>query len=75
MAEARIAVAEPRVHTVEEIAAPQSWKEVLTSFRSTATKRYYKVRFVFLVFIFSDKCYYMQIRDTACNSIYAFFLN
>ncbi|XP_054721147.1 carnitine O-palmitoyltransferase 1, liver isoform-like [Uloborus diversus] len=44
MAEARIAVAEPRVNTVEELAATQTWKDVFGSFRSTATKRYYKVR-------------------------------
>ncbi|GFT99427.1 hypothetical protein NPIL_310641, partial [Nephila pilipes] len=44
MAEARIAVAEPRVNTIEEITTPESWKEVFKTFRSTATKRYYKVR-------------------------------
>ncbi|GFY71742.1 carnitine O-palmitoyltransferase 1, liver isoform [Trichonephila inaurata madagascariensis] len=44
MAEARIAVAEPRVNTIEEIATPESWKEVFKTFRSAATKRYYKVR-------------------------------
>ncbi|XP_035204886.1 uncharacterized protein LOC118179832, partial [Stegodyphus dumicola] len=44
MAEARIAVAEPRVNTIEEISSPQSWKDVLGSFRSIITKRYYKVR-------------------------------
>lgn len=44
MAEARIAVAEPRVNTVEEITSPQTWREVFLSFRSAATKRYYKVR-------------------------------
>lgn len=47
MAEARIAVAEPRVNTVEEITSPQTWREVFMSFRSAATKRYYKVRFVY----------------------------
>ncbi|XP_055934955.1 carnitine O-palmitoyltransferase 1, liver isoform-like isoform X2 [Argiope bruennichi] len=44
MAEARIAVAEPRVNTIEEITTPETWREVFKTFRSTATKRYYKVR-------------------------------
>ena len=46
MAEARIAVAEPRVNTVEEITSPQTWREFFFSFRSSAAKRYYKVRYV-----------------------------
>ncbi|XP_042905266.1 carnitine O-palmitoyltransferase 1, liver isoform [Parasteatoda tepidariorum] len=44
MAEARIAVAEPRVNTIDEIAAPESYKEIFKTVRSTVTKRYYKVR-------------------------------
>ncbi|KAG8200711.1 hypothetical protein JTE90_022322 [Oedothorax gibbosus] len=44
MAEARVAVAEPRVNTIEEITAPETWREVFKTFRSTATKRYYKIR-------------------------------
>lgn len=44
MAEARVAVAEPRVNTIEEIATPETWREVFKTFRSTATKRYYKIR-------------------------------
>lgn len=51
MAEARIAVAEPRVDTVEEITTPQTWKDVFFSFRSSAAKRYYKARLVLTFFI------------------------
>lgn len=53
MAEARIAVAEPRVNTVEEITSPQTWRDVFFSFRSSAAKRYYKARYVITFCAFS----------------------
>lgn len=75
MAEARIAVAEPRINTVEEITSPQTWKDVFFSFRSSVAKRYYKARYVsHFRPILSSYCYLTYIASNF-NVYYAILVN
>lgn len=75
MAEARIAVAEPRINTVEEITSPQTWRDVFFSFRSSVAKRYYKARYVsHFPPILSSFCYLTCIASNF-NVYYAILVN